>query len=397
MLRVDINATARYLLKLLALTAVYYLSARIGLLIQPFGYHVSAIWPPAGIMVVALFSWGANLWPAIVLGELALNVFSATPLYGTLGFAFSNTIHATLSVYLLRIVVQFQPSLKNVRDAVGLILASALVASAVSSSIGMIFRYVLQGGMPLDRIIRGLSTWWVADAVSVIAISPLLFSVVAGLKFPPARQRIRPLEILIAWSLLGIVLLLVLFGPIRQPALVFPVIVWLALRSGIRETSLGVFLTSTAFSLDAMNPGGVFAQGAQSVDLVSLNVTIGLVAVTGVVLAAVSAERDQYEMELVQANTTLEEKVQERTQSLQHALDNVKTLSGLLPICSHCKKIRNDKGYWQAVEGYVSDHSQAEFTHGICPDCMQIHFPDVIKRQQQSKDNEDHAHYPGRQ
>jgi K+-sensing histidine kinase KdpD len=55
---------------------------------------------------------------------------------------------------------------------------------------------------------------------------------------------------------------------------------------------------------------------------------------------------------------------------LQDALANVKTLSGLLPICSWCKKVRDDKGYWQAVEAYVSMHSEAEFSHGICPDCI---------------------------
>jgi len=54
---------------------------------------------------------------------------------------------------------------------------------------------------------------------------------------------------------------------------------------------------------------------------------------------------------------------------LQDALANVKALRGLLPICSWCKKIRDDTGYWQAVETYVGDHSQAEFTHGICPEC----------------------------
>ena len=55
---------------------------------------------------------------------------------------------------------------------------------------------------------------------------------------------------------------------------------------------------------------------------------------------------------------------------LQEALAKVKTLSGLLPICSNCKKIRDDRGYWQQVERYVQDHSQAEFTHSLCPDCL---------------------------
>ncbi len=64
--------------------------------------------------------------------------------------------------------------------------------------------------------------------------------------------------------------------------------------------------------------------------------------------------------------------VQQRTLTeLQLALDRVKTLRGLVPICSSCKKIRDDKGYWHQVEAYVHDHSQASFTHGLCPSCAQ--------------------------
>lgn len=61
---------------------------------------------------------------------------------------------------------------------------------------------------------------------------------------------------------------------------------------------------------------------------------------------------------------------------LRRALTEVKTLSGLLPICSNCKKIRDDTGYWKDVETYISQHSTAEFSHGICPDCMQKLYPE---------------------
>ncbi|MCP4342244.1 MAG: hypothetical protein GY799_26055 [Desulfobulbaceae bacterium] len=62
---------------------------------------------------------------------------------------------------------------------------------------------------------------------------------------------------------------------------------------------------------------------------------------------------------------------------LQEALAEVKVLSGLLPICSFCKNIRNSEGYWQAIEMYIREHSAAEFTHGICEECMQKHFTNI--------------------
>jgi len=60
--------------------------------------------------------------------------------------------------------------------------------------------------------------------------------------------------------------------------------------------------------------------------------------------------------------------------ALQTALDQVHTLQGILPICCHCKKIRDDNDYWQRVEDYISRHSGARFTHGICPECLERHY-----------------------
>lgn len=60
---------------------------------------------------------------------------------------------------------------------------------------------------------------------------------------------------------------------------------------------------------------------------------------------------------------------------LEKALEEIKTLKGILPICSSCKKIRDDKGYWQQIESYISDHSDAEFTHSLCPDCIKKLYP----------------------
>ena len=65
----------------------------------------------------------------------------------------------------------------------------------------------------------------------------------------------------------------------------------------------------------------------------------------------------------------LQQKLAERVDELQTALSNVKQLRGLLPICSYCKRIRGDDQYWQQVEGYVAQHSDAQFSHGICPAC----------------------------
>ncbi len=74
------------------------------------------------------------------------------------------------------------------------------------------------------------------------------------------------------------------------------------------------------------------------------------------------------------------EALSELNQQLQTALNEVKKLSGLLPICSHCKKVRDDKGYWNQIEVYIREHSEADFSHGICPDCMTEIYPEYTER-----------------
>jgi hypothetical protein len=65
---------------------------------------------------------------------------------------------------------------------------------------------------------------------------------------------------------------------------------------------------------------------------------------------------------------------QELIKNLQSALKEIKTLRGIVPICSFCKKIRDDKGYWSQVDAYVSQHTDAKFSHGVCPECMEKHY-----------------------
>ncbi len=67
----------------------------------------------------------------------------------------------------------------------------------------------------------------------------------------------------------------------------------------------------------------------------------------------------------------LQAELASRVKELELALANVKLLQGLLPICCYCKKIRNDQNYWQQVDTYIADHSEAQFTHGICPECRE--------------------------
>lgn len=87
-----------------------------------------------------------------------------------------------------------------------------------------------------------------------------------------------------------------------------------------------------------------------------------LLAHTQSIVRIISAEREQARL----------------IRELQHALAEIKRLSGLLPICSNCKMIRNDAGYWEQIDVYVREHSDADFSHGICPTCAQLLYADFM-------------------
>ena len=79
----------------------------------------------------------------------------------------------------------------------------------------------------------------------------------------------------------------------------------------------------------------------------------------------------------ITARKRAEEALLQERNKLQKALSEIKTLRGILPICSYCKKIRNDEGYWDQIESYIRDHSEAEFSHSICQECVKILYPGI--------------------
>ncbi len=131
---------------------------------------------------------------------------------------------------------------------------------------------------------------------------------------------------------------------------------------------------------------------------------LGLSVLTSLILCIAAFRLIRHrsrERQLQTMNRELERRVSEKTadlsnkvhfierqnRELQEALVQIKTLQGIIPICSKCKKIRNDKGFWNQVEQYISEHTDAEFTQGLCPDCFEQLYQDAKARKAQLKDN----------
>lgn len=113
------------------------------------------------------------------------------------------------------------------------------------------------------------------------------------------------------------------------------------------------------------------AQGSCWVQTIKVPIFDATGAVTGIIGAVRNIEKRK------KAEADREQLIAE----LQNALAKIKTLRGLLPICAACKRIRDDQGYWNQIEAFIRDHSEAEFSHGICPDCSRRLYPDFYKKQ----------------
>jgi PleD family two-component response regulator len=108
---------------------------------------------------------------------------------------------------------------------------------------------------------------------------------------------------------------------------------------------------------------------------------------THLALRQLQQQLEAQKRQLEAQNVQLQQEIAERQRAeaereqlighLQEALANIKTLSGLIPICAACKKIRDDTGYWNQLESYLLSHTEAEFSHGICPECVRRLYPDL--------------------
>ena len=143
---------------------------------------------------------------------------------------------------------------------------------------------------------------------------------------------------------------------------------------GINEDTIAIMMTGYASldsSIEAMN------QGAFSYITKPVSMDQALIIIEK------ALEKQRLSLENKRLLKELQEafEIQSKlTVQAQAALAQVQTLRGLLPICMYCKKIRDDKQYWQQIEGYISEHTEAQFSHGVCPDCYKKHMqPELDK------------------
>ena len=283
-----------YLLKIISLAVIYHLAARLGLKMAYVQPNTSPVWPPTGIAIAALLLFGSNLWPGVSMGVLLGSLLTGAPLNLALGMMIGNTLEAWVIAYSLKRLADFRPDINRVQDVIRLLTVS-FFGTMISASFGT-FTLMATGLGSWEYFLTIWITWWIGDLLGALVVAPVLLVWVSP---PPYSSTQRPyLEGTIQLSLLGIITWYVFtnqppVGILHQAMLyvIFPFMIWAALRFGQRGASTAILLVSGVAIWGTANGMGPFSMESKNDSLVLLQTFMGVVSLTMLILTAATVER----------------------------------------------------------------------------------------------------------
>jgi signal transduction histidine kinase len=275
---------AWYGVEVAVVAALYYGAARAGLHLAYLHGSVTALWPPVGVGIAALVILGPGVWPAIVIGDLLVADFS-TPWGTVLGQTVGNTLEVVVAAVLFRRVAERRIALERVWDVFALV-ACAVVGTLISAVFGVV-------SLRLGHVIASsefgtvFRTWWLSDFSGAVVFAPLIL-VWAGLRsWRLSRARTAEAAVLLA------ALIVLVEVPSQQdvPYIVFPILIWAALRFGGVGAATSVAIVSALTVWNTAHGSGPFVRASITHSLLATQVFVAVAALTSLVLAAVTAER----------------------------------------------------------------------------------------------------------
>ena len=283
-------APIRYPVGLIALVGLYYAAAKTGYLLEFAGPVAAIIWLPVGVGIAFLYLGGLRYWPGVLIGDLLANNYTALPVGSALGQTCGNLLEVVLAVVLLRRLVRDGSPLASVRG-VGAIVVATASAAAVSATVGAVS--LLSGGViDWEAIPTVWRTWWLGDATGALIVVPLAVAWYRPL--PDGWRHRQPLEALV---LLGTVVGVAEFASRSSSPLmylVFPVLIWAALRFGQRGATLAVALTAFLTVWNTTRYAGSFHFESVTRSVLSTQLFIAVAALSTLCLAAVVTERELF-------------------------------------------------------------------------------------------------------
>jgi signal transduction histidine kinase len=294
------SPSPEYAAGLLALAAAYYGSAKLGQTLR-YTASVSAIWPPAGLGIAALYLWGLRWWAGVFLGELAVNGEllhnGALPLGSLIGQQAGNMAEIVVGALLLRRLIGGRAGLDRA-EQVGGMLAALGLATALSATVGT-------ASMLLGGVIQGSEaptfwrTWWLGDTAGAVVVVPLALAWVPE-PAAVARRICTWQGALMIAAVAGLgALAFSIQGPVAY--MVFPALIWAAFRFGPAGATLAIAIAAGVAVGFTAHEAGPFS--TQPIDLRTLSTQVYIVvaALTTLFLSALVIERERSAAELAEA------------------------------------------------------------------------------------------------
>lgn len=309
----DLRRPGGHVLQVLAVTACYFAAGRLGLMrrLVVEGAVVTPIWPPTGVAVAALLILGVGCWPGITLGAF-LVILSITPPPGpdVFGFMLGNTV-APLCAFVLLRRAGFRLDLSRLRDGLALVFLGALGAMLISATIG-VGLLLLTGKLPWHSFWPIWLAWWVGDAMGVLIVTPFLLLLYGARRAPPARRWKEAAALTVAAACL---VPLAIYSSLSLAFLVYPLIIWAALRFQLAGSVLCALVTSVVATVAATDGAGVFRGLSRIEVMAKLQAFNGSMALTALLLSAVITEQRNTRSSVEQACKELVEVLEHLTAS----------------------------------------------------------------------------------
>jgi signal transduction histidine kinase len=285
-----------FALEVLVTAAVYFATARLGHELAVMVPPISIIWPATGLALALLVLRGRRLAPAIFLGAFIASVLNHTPVLTAVGIGLGNTLEALAGATLLH-RTGFQPALRRLQDVATLFILAACLSTMVSATIG-VTSVCLTGMAHWSSFASLWSTWWIGDAIGDLVIAPFVFVWADQARNRWRLRRLAEGSILLCSMLVLSLAVFVDRGsivPYPVHYLIFPAVIWAALRLGQHATATLVFGALTVTIVATLSGRGPFVTTNISAGLLEVALFMAVVAVTGLFLGAATAERNRAE------------------------------------------------------------------------------------------------------
>ena len=336
------GAVAPLAVQAVAVAATYIAAALAGFELAFVAEQVSTVWAPTGIAIAALLLLGRRLWPAIWVGAFVANASSDAPLWTAACIAAGNTLEAVAAAWALSRVPRFTPTLARVADVVAFLLIAAVGCTVISATIGVAV-LCAAGVQPWDRFAPLWGNWWFGDALGAVIVAPAVLTSVGQRWTRGSALRVCvfvTLALTTTHAAFGVLPL----SPHPLEYVIFPVIIAAAVSGGPAVTALTVLAAAAAAIWHTARGAGPFASPDVHTSLILLQIYMGVLGSTALLLAAAVAERLASEQRVREANRQQARRVAEQ-----------QTLLDVLPVGigiatdRECRQIRTNRAFAETL------------------------------------------------